>query len=137
MSYNWRNGRKGFQVKQGVGRALEEEEEPGKKPEETIWSLWGKQKTVFNMDKQTMPVGRAHMRLFFFFLSGGRVGSKSINIGRPTWPCTRHKICQNSGWPDLRGKNKTKQILQPVTNCLWRGASEETKNQPGTTFSGQ
>lgn len=50
MSYNWRNGRQGCQVKQGMGRALEEEEEPGQKPEETIWSLWGEQKTVFNMD---------------------------------------------------------------------------------------
>lgn len=38
MSCNWRNGRKGYQVKQGVGRALEEEKEPGQKPEEVIWS---------------------------------------------------------------------------------------------------
>lgn len=48
------NGRQGCQVKQGVGRALEEEEEPGQRLEE-IWSLWGKQKTVFNMDIQGMP----------------------------------------------------------------------------------
>lgn len=39
MSCSWRNGRKGYQVKQGVGRALEEEKEPGQKPEEMIWSL--------------------------------------------------------------------------------------------------
>lgn len=48
------NGRQGCQVKQGMGRALEEEEEPGQRLEE-IWSLWGKQKTVFNMDIQGMP----------------------------------------------------------------------------------
>lgn len=68
MLCNWRNGRQGCQVKQGVGRALEEEEEPRQRPEE-IWSLWRKQKTVFNMNIQGyLGQGPHSPEAFFFFL---------------------------------------------------------------------
>lgn len=32
----------------GCGKSIEEEEEPGQKPEELIWRRWGEQMTAFN-----------------------------------------------------------------------------------------
>lgn len=73
-------------MKQGVGRAVEEEEEPGQKPEESVRKT--KDSVQHGYTEHACGQGPQSPEAFFF-PSGVRVGSKFINIGRPTWPCAQ------------------------------------------------